>query len=101
MTPGRRLSLLGCRSLRIGAANRELTMIVGTRATLVWGTIAAAIASAVLLASSGTSGPRIASLVSDAMRPRPALNARVGTPGMPDLRGLPVAASASPVGIVR
>lgn len=57
--------------------------MIGTRATLVWGTTAAAIASAALLASSGASGPRVANLVNDVMRARPALSARAGAPGLP------------------
>jgi hypothetical protein len=65
-----------------GAVERELTMI-GTRTTLVWGTAAAAIASAALLASSGANGPRVASLVNDVMRARPPLGARTGAPGLP------------------
>ena len=58
-------------------------MIVETRTTLVWGTTAAAIASAALLASSGTNGPRVASLVNVVMRARPPLNARAAIPGLP------------------
>lgn len=58
--------------------------MIGTRTTLVWGTTAAAIASAALLASSGgANGPRVASLVDDVMRARPPLSARAGAPGLP------------------
>ena len=58
-------------------------MIVEARTTLVWGTTAAAIASAALLASSGANGPRVANLVNDVLRARPPLNARAGAPGLP------------------
>ena len=50
-------------------------MVVEGRKALTWGTLAAAVASALLLASSGGGMPRVASIVSDVMRARPASSA--------------------------
>jgi hypothetical protein len=66
-------------------------MVVDARRTLVWGTAAASIASAALLASSG-GAPRIAGLVGDAARGRPVATARADAPA----QALPGGASAAP-----
>ena len=56
-------------------------MVIGVLKTLTWGTVAAAVVSAVLLAFAGTGLPRIGALVGDSVRGRPAAAAQQGLPG--------------------
>ena len=68
-------------------------MIVASRKTLTWGTIAAAVASALLLACAGGSMPRIAGIIGDAMRAwqddaaQPVLTGERATPANDAQRG--------------
>ena len=55
--------------------NGGATMVVAALKTLTWATVATAVVSALLLAYAGGTMPRIASLVGDATRARPALAA--------------------------
>ena len=56
-------------------------MVIAALKTLTWGTVAAAVLSALLLAYAGGSFPRIASITADAVR------ARAAGPSRPELAG--------------
>ena len=69
-------------------------MVIAALKTLTWGTVATAVVSALLLAYAGGGMPRIAAIVGDAVRERPA-----GAPAQLESSGLRVnAASDASVG---
>lgn len=77
----RRLCLSGRGSMDPRRKHWNLVMVVAARKTLTWGTVAAAVVSALLLACAGSNLPRLAGAAGDPVRAWPLRPVRPGLVG--------------------